>query len=133
MKVLTIDKNKNLLSENVDFKFVSNGYVYRLVCKKVKQDILINYHNIVGKNLQKYLPKNLCVHHNMITYQYVEGEDLECCYSIKPNYLYAKMLFEFWKSNCYIFDISRRNVIFDGRKVVIIDLDCKSKANCTKW
>ena len=133
MKILTTDKNKNLLSKDTDFKFVSNGCVYRFVSETVKQDILTNYHNIVDKKLQKYLPKNICINRNMITYQYVEGRDLEYCYSIRMNYLYAKMLFELWKSNCYIFDLSRRNVIFDGEKIVIIDLDCKPKAHCTKW
>jgi hypothetical protein len=36
------------------------------------------------------------------------------------------MFFDFFNKKCFLSDISRRNVIYDGKKLVIIDLDTRN-------
>jgi hypothetical protein len=48
---------------------------------------------------------------------------LESWSNLKANILYLKMLFDFFVNGMYLRDLSRINVVYDGEKIFLIDLD----------
>jgi hypothetical protein len=131
-KFLTQDYEKIFHYNLGSLKYVDeNGIVHRILKKTIKRIVEENYQAMVEKKLTHYLPKDIKLSNNEITYSYVKGKNLEYCFSFVPNFLYIKMLIDLFKNECYLSDISRINVIYDGEKLVIIDLDTKILEN--KW
>lgn len=104
-----------------------NEIVHRCIRQEFEREVIVeNYNLIQEKGLSKYLPNDITFCKKEITYRYVVGDDLEYCYKIKPNLLYLKMFFDFFNKKCFLSDISRSNVIYDGKKLVIVDLDTRN-------
>jgi len=116
MKIL----NKN----NYNLKYLDDfNYVHRVFLDKYHKNILIsNIKKMQKVDLDKYLPKDIFIKKNEVIYKYIEGNNMQYCYSLKPNFLYLKLLYDLYCNKCYFSDISRENVIYDGKNIFVIDL-----------
>lgn len=122
------------------FVDIDSQTVYRFASKQSINGVMATYKLLSrNKRLNKYLPQDISFSVNMVKYRYVFGHNLYT-FDLKENFLYLKLLWDFFSEGIYFGDLRRENIIYDGKKLTIIDLEwyiLKNKkiflSKCFKW